>query len=620
VVLAIVVGAGLALVLPAREPLLDGRDRMLTGRDRLVAGDAAGAAGAFAEAEAAFVEARDRLGNPRTRLTSYAPIVGRTPDAVSSGAEAGVLVARAGGVLARATEGLPGGIVSLAPRDGTIPIEPFRRLTGPLAEARSLVGRADSILDDAPRRFVPGPVAEAISGFDHQTDEASQALTAAAAITRVMPAFLGEDGPRRYLVGAQNPAELRGTGGIVGPFAVVTVDDGAIDLGPFRDVNILPDPDFSMIEPPGPDYDRIYGRYLRQGSWPNVNMTPDAPSAATMFERMYRAATGDRVDGTILADPLAFARLMQASGPAEVPGTGISVDADTVVDFVSNEAYSLFDDSSERKRILGAVAGAVLGRFLGPGTAGDPIAAGQALVEAAGRGHLVLHASDPEVQAGLEAAGVAGALGTPGDLFAVVANNAGGNKIDFYARRTVRYSVELFPDGSSAATASARFENTAPASGQPPYVIGPYGFLEDAVAGENLMLVSAYCGPGCTVESYLRDGRSEGIEVHEELGYPFVLSAVRILSGETTDLEYRWRDDAAWDGDEYGGTYRLSVPGQPTIRPTRLEIDIRVPAGMRIIRTSPGLRVDGDHVLWSGTAEDVATFEVEFSRKLFGIL
>lgn len=594
---------------------------MLTGRDRLVAGDAAGAAEAFAEAEAAFAEARDRLGNPLTRLTSYAPIVGRTPDAVSSGAEAGVLVARAGGVLARATEGLPGGIVSLAPRDGTIPIEPFRRLTGPLAEARSLVGRADSILDDAPRRFVPGPVAEAISGFDHQTDKASQALTAAAAITRVMPAFLGEDGPRRYLVGAQNPAELRGTGGIVGSFAVITLDDGAIDLGSFRDVNILPDPDLSMIEPPGPDYERIYGRYLRRGSWPNVNMTPDAPSAATMFERMYQAATGDRVDGTILADPLAFARLMQVSGPAEVPGTGLSVDADSVVDFVSNEAYSLFDVSSKRKRVLGAVAGAVLGRFLGPGRTGDPITAGQALVDAAGRGHLVLHATDPEVQAGLEAAGVAGALRTPGDLVAIVANNAGANKIDYYAQRTVRYSVELFPDGSSAATASARFENTAPASGQPPYVIGPYGYLKgDAVAGENLMLVSAYCGPGCTVESYLRDGRSEGVEIHEELGYPFVLSAVRILSGETTDLEYRWRDSAAWDGDEYGGTYRLSVHGQPTIRPTELDIDIRVPEGMRIVRTAPGLRVEGDRVLWSGTAEDVGTFEVEFSRKLFGIL
>jgi hypothetical protein len=484
-----------------------------------------------------------------------------------------------------------------------------------------LVGRADSILDEAPRRFVPGPVADAVGGFDHQTDEAKRALTAAAAITRVMPAFLGQNGPRRYLVGAQNPAELRGTGGLLGSYAVVTMDRGAIDLGPFRDSTILPDPDLATIEPPGPDYERIYGDYVRQGSWSNVNMTPDAPSAATMFERMYQAATGDRLDGTILADPHAFSLLMAVSGPAEVPKTGVTVDAESVVDFVTNEAYSLFDVASERKRVLGAVAAAVLGRFLGPGTTGDPIASGQALVEAAGRGHLVLHAADPEVQAGLEAAGVAGTLRRPGDLFAIVANNAGGNKIDFYARRTVSYSVELFPDGSSAGVARVRFENTAPATGQPRYVIGPYELLEeDPAAGENLMLVSAYCGPGCTLERYLNDGRAEGVEVHEELGYPFALSAVRIPSGDTADLEYGWRDEAAWDGDEYGGTYRLSVHGQPTIRPTELEIAIRIPDGMRIVRTSPGLLVEGDRVLWSGTAEDVASFEVEFSRKLFGIL
>jgi hypothetical protein len=594
---------------------------MLTGRERLVAGDAAGAAEAFAGAEDAFAEARDRLGNPLTRLASFAPLIGRTPDAVSSGAEAGVLVARAGGVLARAAEGLPGGIVSLAPRDGTIPIEPFRQLAGPVAEARSLVGRADSILDEAPRRFVPGPVAQAVSGFDHQTDEASRALTAAAAITRVMPAFLGQDGPRRYLVGAQNPAELRGTGGLVGSYSVLTVDQGVFDLGTFRNANTLQQIEADAVELPTAEYERNYGDYFTRGPWSNANMTPDAPTAATVLERLYEAATGDRVHGAILADPHAFSLLMSVSGPAEVPKTGITVDAGSVVDFVTNEAYSLFHVSSERKRVLGAVAGAVLGRFLGPGTIGDPIAAGQALVEAAGRGHLVLHATDPEVQAGLEAAGVAGALRRPGDLFAVVANNAGGNKIDFYARRTVRYSVELFPDGSSAGTARVRLDNTAPASGQPRYVIGPYEFLEgDAAAGENLMLVSAYCGPGCRLERYLRNGQSEGVEVHQELGYPFVLSAVRIPSGETADLEYRWRDDGAWEGDEYGGSYRLSVHGQPTIRPTGLEIGIRVPDGMRIVRTSPGLLVEGDHVLWSGTTDQVATFEVEFSRKLFGIL
>jgi hypothetical protein len=620
--LAVAVGGGLALVLPARQPLLDGRDAMIAGRDRLLVGDAAGAGRSFARAEAAFRDAGDRLGNPLTTLASFVPIAGRTPDAVTAGAEAGVLIARAGRVVAGAAGDLPGGVGTLAPRDGVIPIDPFRRLAGPLTEARDLVAVAGRIVAEAPRRLVPGPVADAVEQLDRATGQALRALGAGAAMSRALPAFLGEDGPRRYLVAAQNPAELRGTGGIVGSYAILSVEDGRLDLGPFLDVGTLPVPNLASIELPTPEYGRIYGDYLERGAWSNANMTPDVPTAATVLERLYRGATGSSVDGAILADPHALARLMQVSGPQSVPGTDLSIDAGTLVPFATNEAYSLLTDSADRKRVLGAVAAAVLRRFLGSGASADPVGAGQALIEAAADGHLVLHATDPQVQARFEAAGVAASLSAPrGDFLSVVVNNAGANKIDFYAHRTVRYEATLLPGGSATTTARVTVDNEAPSEGQPAYVIGPYHFLRgDAQPGENLMLVSTYCAPGCRLDRFLENGRAEGVAPGEELGYPFFLSGLRIPSGGRADLEYGWRVPRAWEGDEYGGTYRLTVRGQPTINPTRLEVEVRIPPGMRVVGTAPGMRVAGDRVTWTGTAGDVSTFEVEFSRKLFGIL
>jgi hypothetical protein len=32
------------------------------------------------------------------------------------------------------------------------------------------------------------------------------------------------------------------------------------------------------------------------------------------------------------------------------------------------------------------------------------------------------------------------------------------------------------------------------------------------------------------------------------------------------------------------------------------------------------MRAAGDRILWSGTAEGVTTFQIEFVRKLFGVL
>src|SRR5450756_2740619 len=43
-----------------------------------------------------------------------------------------------------------------------------------------------------------------------------------------LPAILGWDAPRRYLVLTQNPAELRPTGGYIGSFGIVSFDKGRI--------------------------------------------------------------------------------------------------------------------------------------------------------------------------------------------------------------------------------------------------------------------------------------------------------------------------------------------------------------------------------------------------------
>ena len=51
-------------------------------------------------------------------------------------------------------------------------------------------------------------------------------LHAGSLILDGLPSFLGADGPRRYLFGASNPAELRGTGGLIGAYAILTMDRG----------------------------------------------------------------------------------------------------------------------------------------------------------------------------------------------------------------------------------------------------------------------------------------------------------------------------------------------------------------------------------------------------------
>ena len=91
---------------------------------------------------------------------------------------------------------------------------------------------------------------------------------------------------------------------------------------------------------------------------------PDFPSVAQAILNSYEAATGERLDGVILADPFAEAALLEATGPVRLPGYDVEIDADNVVAFTTNEAYSLFTDSVRRKRVLGDVARAAFERFV----------------------------------------------------------------------------------------------------------------------------------------------------------------------------------------------------------------------------------------------------------------
>ena len=588
---------------------------MIAGRDRLLAGDATGASDAFTQAEDAFSEAAGRLGNPLTRVASFVPIVGRTPDAVVAGADAGVLIARAGKLVAGAAEELPGGLGALAPRNGVIPIGPLNRLAEPLATARDLAERARTLIARAPRTLVPSPVRRSVEVFDEQLTEARTALTAGAALARALPVFLGQDGPRTYFVGAQNPAELRGTGGLIGVYSILTASRGRLSFEPFRDVLTLSTAGVSGIEPPNPDFERIYARFGSTGNWSNVNMTGDTPSAATAIERLYQTATSETVDGTILADPVALAELLEATGPVRLEGRGITLDAQNVVPFVTNEAYTMFRDSASRKRILGDVAGDVLARFVSGES--DPSDAGRALVEAGAGGHLVLHAADPEVQSSLRAAGVAGDLGGgTGDYLGVVLNSGSGSKIDYYLDRRITYDVLLGPGGSAMGTASITLGNDAPADGQPAYVIGPHPFL-DTEAGDNVLITSVLCARSCDVTGFRRQGGPDTIvEEDRELGHPLILGGLTIPSGATDRLTYEWTAGAAWDAHGDEGTYRLTIRTQPGIRPARIEVAVTAPPGFDIVAASPGMQVQGGRATWLGTAGAATRLEVRLTRPI----
>jgi Protein of unknown function (DUF4012) len=633
VVLALILGVvgllALSLTITVREvreDLLRGRSAMERGRAELFAGDAEAASDSFREGRQLFDRAENRTSGVAFRAVGWLPIVGRTRDAITAVADSAGTAADAAIVIADAVAESPGGLSGFAPSDGRIPIDRFPPLARAAADADGLMAAAALRLEEAPTSLLLGPVGPARREAQSELRELSGTIHAASVLLKGLPSFMGAEDPRTYFFGAQNPAELRGTGGVIGAFSILRIDAGRFHFSPFVPIHDLAQPPLKSVPSPNEDYTANYDQFRRGGRfWTSINVMPDFPSVAQAILNSYEAATGTRLDGVILADPFAEAALLEATGPVQLPGYDVEIDADNVVAFTTNEAYSLFTDSVRRKEVLGDVARAAFERFVTQPSADRADLAG--FLEAASDRHIQVFSEDPVMQRGLIATPVAGALHPPGaddDLVSVVVNSGAGSKVDFYQERSITYDVELSEDGSASATLGLTLRNEAPVSGQPPYVIGPFRslgegagpILPNLVAGESVALVNVYCGADCVPREARLDGAPVSVGTDVDLGIRYVQHYYSIRSGERRTLRVRWGDPGAWDGNSSGGTYGTTLTNQITIRPSLLSLRIAPPPGMRVVSVSAPLRIEGNSAVYRGEPGPRLDVEIEFGPPL----
>jgi len=622
----LLVGAGLAAaaaigLVAARNDLQAGRDAAEVGVAAVREADVEAAEAAFGEARSAFARAGRTLRTPLLRAARVLPVAGPNLRTTTGLADAGALVAEAGRTATGAVVALPGGAQALAPSGGALPVAALAALGPPLAAARELIDDATATVAATPATGLLAPVADARGQFLAQLDDANRALATAEPLVAALPAFLGADGPRRYFFGAAQPAELRGSTGFIGAFSILTLDRGAFSLSEFTPIQDLPRAAPGTVEPPNPDFLARYGTFGGTGYWQNLNVSPDFPSTGRALERLWEATYREPLDGAISADPFALAALLELAGPTDVPGVG-TVDAATVVPFVSNEAYAVLTDPEERKRLLGDVAAAALAGFIdsglgggGPGDGVDgpsPFGALQALGGAAGRGHVLVHATDPEVQAAFEGAGLAGALlDPPGDYFSAFLTGASGSKVDYYLGHDLAYAATLEPGGAVRASASLRLVNDAPSSGRPAYVIGPN--TPRVVAGENELYVGAYLASGAELTGFAADGLAGRGELQTELGHPVVETYEELAPGAARTLAYEVVRPGGWTAAGEGGRYQLTVQSQAAIRLARLRLEIRIPPGMQVTMADERLQVDAGVVRYDGEIEGTFSAGVAFA-------
>ena len=174
----------------------------------------------------------------------------------------------------------------------------------------------------------------------------------------VMLEVLGANGPRTYLVTQVDPAELRGGGGFIGSYSLLTVNQGALTLTGGGDVYGIDYPyptpgQRKYIAPP------IALKHFFNHGWVfgDANFYPYFPLDAQAAEKLLANETATKkVDGVISLDPWFVAALLKVTGPIQIPEYNTTVTADTFPEAVFQREETAAANVPGRKLFFPAVA------------------------------------------------------------------------------------------------------------------------------------------------------------------------------------------------------------------------------------------------------------------------
>ncbi|QPZ37497.1 DUF4012 domain-containing protein [Paramicrobacterium chengjingii] len=392
----------------------------------------------------------------------------------------------------------------LKPVDGKINVDQISALGETVTNALEATTTSQKRFDSLNRDGLVDQITSAMDKIEPKLTEVSDLLGAAKQATDVLPAALGADGPRNYLMLFQNNAEARGTGGNPASILLVNVTDGAItiaDQASSRDFTnggpeLITDIDEQTLKLYG---DKI-GRYMM-----DMTLTPDFTTTADIATAWWGTYSDMKIDGVMSLDPVALSYLLKATGPIELE-TGDTLTSENAVSLLLNETYFRYEDPDMQDLFFAAAAGSIFDAL----TQGDLDIKEliTQLTVVIDQGRLLYSSSDDAENALFAGTRVAGALpesNADDNVAGVYINDTTGSKMDFYMNMTIGAEQTCTADAAStAATVTlSNILDPAKADSLPDYIQGPY-YKHGRIATD----VVLYAPVGQTIENVTVNGKT----------------------------------------------------------------------------------------------------------------
>lgn len=291
-----------------------------------------------------------------------------------------------------------------------------------------------------------GEARTSFAALSGRLDQSAAAVREFAALADFLSIAAGKNMERRYLVIFQNQTELRPTGGFMGSLADVTVDRGEIK---------------KLIVPPGGTYD-LKGQllahvispaplHLINANWQfqDANWSPDFPTAAKKLQWFWSKAGQPTVDGVITINATVVERLLDVTGPIDMPAYGKVIDRNNFLIETQKAVELEYDKTANTpKKFVGDLANVLFDR-LKHLQKDEMLSVAGVLSESLATKDIQIAMMDPEEEQVVERFDWSGRMKpTTGDALAVIEANIAGQKTDGVIEEHVSHVATIQTDGS----------------------------------------------------------------------------------------------------------------------------------------------------------------------------
>jgi hypothetical protein len=393
----------------------------------------------FTAAASTFAATRERLRGAVVTLAAFATGQDEKLDSGTRLLSAGESLSTAGAKISSAFDALE--TLSDAPVTDRV-----AKLSAALEEALPEIDSAVEELSGVDAEVLPKKYRATYGGLLDDLSTIRDEVKRFIGSTDMVMTMLGAHGKRRYLVLFQNDRELRPTGGFIGSFALMDLEDGEI---------------MNMEVPEGGSYDLRGGLRERVAApdqlrlvnprweFQDANWFADFPTSAKSLMWFYERGGGRTVDGVIAVTSSLMEEMLKVIGPIEMAEYGKTITADNFFIETQKSVELEYDkEENKPKQFIADMAPKVLARLMEGGSAKlMPLV--NTLSGGLGGKRLQFFFRDSDEQGAASALGWTGELKPidDADFLAVIDTNIAGGKTDGVIEEEILHESSVDAEG-----------------------------------------------------------------------------------------------------------------------------------------------------------------------------